>query len=160
MRRGFTLIELIVVMGVLAIFSSFLVATLNPMEQFKKTSDSQRKNDLVQIQRALEVYYQDFGKYPDSTDYKIVYNSSTLGWGSAWAPYMNFLPKDPSASRSYIYVVSPNGQSYWIYASLERGGKDPQACNSDGSACSNVPGGVTCGSGICNYGVSSPNVSP
>ncbi len=158
---GFTLIELIVAVGVLAIFATFLLTTLNPFEQFKKAADAQRKNDLAQIQRAIEAYYQDFGTYPASSNNKISYNSSTLEWGSTWSPYIDVLPKDPSGSNSYIYVSGSNGQSYFLYASLDRGGKDPQACNSAGTACPNVPLGVTCGSGkICNYGVSSPNVSP
>lgn len=159
--KGFTLIELIVAIGILAIFSTFLVTVLNPFEQFKKASDSQRKSDLAQIQRALEAYYQDFGQYPTSSNNKISYNSSTLEWGSAWAPYIDILPKDLNQSKTYIYISGSNGQSYFLYSSLDRGGRDPQACNASGTACSNVPGGVTCGgSNICNYGVSSPNVSP
>ncbi len=165
---GFTLIELIVAIGVLAIFGAFVITALNPFEQFRKTLDSERKNDLAQIQRAFEAYYQDFGRYPDDSIsggkvYKIVVSVSgsptALEWGSAWTPYIDVLPKDPTSSRNYIYITSSNGQSYWLYASLDRGGKDPQACKSDGSACDNA-GGVTCGSGVCSYGVSSPNVSP
>jgi prepilin-type N-terminal cleavage/methylation domain-containing protein len=161
MRKGFTLIELIVAIGVLAIFSSFVVAILNPFEQFKKAADSKRKSDLAQIQRALEAYYQDFGSYPQSSSYQIVYNSSALVWGSSWAPYMDVLPKDQDGSRSYIYVASgAQPQLYQIYASLDRGGKDPQACNQAGTSCPNVPAGVTCGDGVCNFGLSSPNTSP
>ncbi len=37
--RGFTLIELIVSIGILAIFSTFLITTLNPFEQFSKAAD-------------------------------------------------------------------------------------------------------------------------
>ena len=156
---GFTLIELIVGIGILSVFSTFLVASINPFEQFKKTADAQRKNDLSQIQKALEAYYQDFGKYPESSNDKIVYNSSVLDWGSSWTPYMDVLPKDPKQSWTYVYATDNNQQSYWFYASFERGGKDPQACKPDGSSCPNVPAGVTCGF-ICSYGVSSPNVSP
>lgn len=163
-KSGFTLIELIVAIGVLAIFSSFLFATVDPFEQFRKASDSQRKSDLAQIQRAVEAYYQDFGEYPaSSVDYEIVYNSQTVEWGDSFAPYMAVLPKDTNPNKTYIYVadMSNGRQSYWLYASLDREGRDTAACSSDGSACPNVPADASCGSGfVCNYGLSSPNVSP
>ncbi len=91
-----------------------------------------------------------------------MYNAVALDWGSGWAPYIDTLPRDPSGNQTYVYVVSSNGQSYWVYASLDRGGKDPKACNTNGTACSNVPEGTTCGTAgeACNYGISSPNVSP
>ncbi|HVZ66894.1 MAG TPA: type II secretion system protein GspG [Patescibacteria group bacterium] len=159
---GFTLIELVVSIGILAIFSTFLVAVLNPFEQFKKAADTQRKSDLAQIQRGLEAYYQDYGRYPTASANKIVYNAAALNWGSSWAPYMDVLPKDDASGKNYVYVVSGDGQSYWLYTSLDRGAHDPQACNS-GAACDGLAlNGIAanaCG-GTCNYGVSSPNVSP
>lgn len=163
--RGFTLIELVVVIGILAVLSVFVVTTLNPYEQFLKAQDARRKSDLSQIQKALEGYYQDNGSYPSaSPEYKILTNEGGGGgtvkdWGENWNPYMQIIPSDRN-DRQYIYNASADGQSYWLYTSLERGAKDPQACNS-GLVCTNVPANVTCGSSaICNYGVSSPNVSP
>ncbi len=140
--------------------ATFLLVVVNPFEQFKKASDTQRKSDLAQIQRALEAYYQDHGQYPTSSSFKIVNNSTPVSWGSTWSPYINALPKDPSPTKNYAYVSLASGQSYELYASLDRANKDPQACKSDGSACDGaVSASATCG-GICNYGVSSPNISP
>ena len=160
--KGFTLIELIVVVGILSILAVVGIAALNPVEQFKKASDSRRKSDLAQIQKAVEVYYQDNGSYPLSDSYMITIPAQSGGttiidWGKSWIPYMNILPKDPANSKNYVY--SSTGQSYFIYASLDREGKDPQACNG-GVACEKLPSGASCGSGTCNYGVTSPNVSP
>lgn len=163
MRSGFTLVEIVVVIAIISILSTFLVVTLNPFEQFQKASDAQRKSDLAQIQRVLEAYYQDYARYPEANpDNKIVHDSSAIEWGSTFAPYIDILPKDSSPSKIYIYTVDSNGQAYRLYASLDRGGKDPQACNDNGGVCQNVPIGVDCGAGgkVCNYGVSSPNVSP
>ena len=78
---------------------------------------------------------------------------------------MNLVPKDPNSSHRYVYYAPSDGQSYYIYANLERGSRDPQTCGGNGSACSslstnNIPSSA-CGSGVlCNYGVSSPNVTP
>lgn len=171
--RGFTLIEMIVVTAILAVLAAILLAILDPISQIKKANDARRKSNLAQIQRALEAYYQDQGKYPAvSADYRIVGASGTIAWGQQWSPYMNIVPADPtSPKRYYRYTVNNTingtGQAYRLYANLERGGKDPQACNTAGTACTSVPqeGGVPvkCGSGAndhCNFGVSSSNVSP
>jgi general secretion pathway protein G len=165
-NRGFTLIELLLGIAILAILGTTVFFMLNPFEQIRKTNDTKRKSDLAQMQRALELYYQDFGRYPQSSgDYKIYINSATITWGNSWQPYIAALPKDPSPTASYVYYSPPssNGQSYYIYASLQRGSKDTQSCNA-GNACASMsqsgfPVSNSCG-GVCNYGVSSPNVSP
>lgn len=164
-QKGFTLIEMIVVVGILAILILVVIATMNPLDQIYKANDARRKSDLAQIQRALEAYYQDQGRYPVATSNKI----NGIDWGEQWSPYMNTIPADPvSPKRYYKYTVDDTvdgtGQAYRLYANLERGGKDPQACTG-GVACSNVPAGVYCGGSEgayldCNFGVSSPNTSP
>jgi hypothetical protein len=87
--------------------------------------------------------------------------TTTVDWGKAWQPYMNLLPKDPKTGKNYVYYST--GQSYYLYASLDRGSKDPQICqNLNGNGeCPNVPAANLCGTGVkCNYGVTTPNVSP
>lgn len=140
-----------------------IIVALNPLVQLQKAQDAKRKSDLSQIQKALETYYQDNGRYPSSSsDNKIKgLDNNAVAWGSSWQPYMSVLPKDPSSSKSYMYKIAGlDGQTYYLYASLDRGGNDPQACFPDGGSCNNAPSDTGCGSGVCNYGVSSPNVSP
>jgi prepilin-type N-terminal cleavage/methylation domain-containing protein len=164
-QRGFTLIELIIVIAILSILATTLIMTLNPTDQFSKALDAKRKLELSQVQKALESYYQDHdGKYPvsDST-YKIDDESlGVIDWGHAWGSYIPVLPKDPGNGKSYAYY-SPDGKAYYIYASLDRA-TDPDVCaNQSQGQCSSIPAGeYPCG-GItnkCNFGVSSPNVNP
>ncbi len=166
--RGFTLVETLLAVTIIAVLGTILLSNFNPLEQIKKSNDAKRKASLNQLQRALESYYSDYGKYPASSpDYKLYINATTLNWGSRWSPYMDTLPADPMASRTYIYYspLSSNGQTYYLYANLELGFKDPQACLK-GNACSSVTSGAAgfptataCG-GTCSFGLSSPNVSP
>ncbi len=171
MKKGFTLIELLIVVGFLAIVGGGVIFYTDPLAQAQKANDDRRKSDLSQVQNGLEQYYKNNGSYPLSTNadkekpYRIrgfKADHQVIDWGQDWTPYMAILPKDPKSTKIYLYVDGGNGQSYKLYASLERGGKDPMACNTSGSACLGVPDGVTCGTAadICNYGVSSPNVSP
>lgn len=169
---GFTLLELIVVIGILAILALLILMIVNPFAQFQKANDAKRKEDLAQIQRTLEQYYQDNGVYPTGTqDYKLTNPQLTpIPWGSSWSPYMNVVPSDPDGTKSYIYIST--GQKYWIYTALDRGGLDVQACNATNTSCqqspfssycqcASVPVNVYCGgTHICTYGVSSPNTSP
>jgi prepilin-type N-terminal cleavage/methylation domain-containing protein len=157
-NKGFTLIEMTVAIGILGVMAVTAIAVLNPFAQFQKADDAKRKADLSQIQKALESYYQDYQRYPaqiNSGDYRI--NDSKLGlidWGKSWGLYMNILPKDSVLANHYVYY-SPdtNGQTYYIYASLNKAGSG--TCTSS-TFCGT---GNYCG-GTCNYGVSSPNVTP
>lgn len=164
-RRGFTLIELLVGLAIVAVMSSALFLVFNPLEQVKKARDARKKNDLSQIQKALEAYYQDFGRYPASDlNYKIKGGSggSVVEWGSPWPPYMGILPKDSSFEKTFVYVAdSSNGQSYSLYANLDRGVNDLDSCRQ--GKCPRAPDDKFCGNSssyICNYGVSSSNISP
>ena len=161
-QKGFTLLEIIIVVGIISILPVGAMTILDPVAQFQKANDLRRKSDLATIQKALEQYYGDTGQYPQSTsDYKIIgLDGKTVGWGAAWSPYLNIVPKDPNSLKNYVY--GSGGQSYYLYATLDRG-NDPQSCqnlNANGE-CQNVPAANLCGTGVkCNYGVTSPNVSP
>lgn len=160
-NKGFTFAELLIVILIISILAAGILVIFDPVAQLKRENDVQRKSDLSQIQKAIEQYYQDIGAYPQSTiDYKIkaLGGENAVDWGNSWLPYMGTLPSDPKFPRRYIYVSS--GQAYYLYASLERGASEAGACNK-GAVCGNVPKGASCGkNAICNYGVSSPNMSP
>jgi len=56
LNSGFTLLELLIVIGIIAILSIVLVIMINPSEMFKKARDSQRMSDLATLKTAIEVY--------------------------------------------------------------------------------------------------------
>lgn len=143
-HSGFTLVELLITLTLLSILIMGSLTILNPIGETQKALDAKRKSDLKQLQNLLELYYNDNGTYPAS-----------LTFGSAWPPYSPRLPNDPNPAKRYGYRST--GQAYYMYASLDRGSKDPQACNG-GSACTNATG-VNCGD-VCNFGLTSPNVTP
>lgn len=167
--RGFTLIELMVVMTIMGLLIIVGVASYTSVQT--KSRDGRRKSDLRQIASALEAYYNDYSTYPPNDPNTFGINGcGTTGtascvWESAFQTlradgvtvktmYMPKLPGDPASGRRYYYMRSgTNPPSYQLYAMLEN------VQDRDYSATI-VAKGLGCGGGVCNYGVSSSNITP
>jgi prepilin-type N-terminal cleavage/methylation domain-containing protein len=147
-RRGFTLIELLVAMAIIAILATVGLGSF--FNSQIKGRDAQRKSDLGQIQKGLEMYLNDHGRYPEADEFT---------WGAKWEDssgelYMKEMPQDSKSSEGATYYyqvpVDDSGSWYSLYAKLENE-KDSQAETGGYS-------GTDCGDGdLCNYKVSSPN---
>ncbi len=126
-NTGLTLIELLVVMVILGI-----LATVG-FGQYKtsqiKARDAQRKGDLDNIARALEMYYNDHESYPTSNNGLMqadIDGDDTvepISWGSQFSTadviYMKTLPEDPVSDYDYCYESDADGTMFKIYAKLE-----------------------------------------
>ena len=58
-KKGFTLLELLIVIGVLAILSTVSFSIINPAELFRKSRDAQRISDLNNLKIAIDLYLDD-----------------------------------------------------------------------------------------------------
>lgn len=104
--RGFTLIELMVVIIIIAILST--VGIVYYANFLKNSRDAKRQSDLKFIQSGLEGYHADNLSYPSDL------NSLT----SAPKTYMTNLPHDPKTSPDYKYELRL-GTGYCLYTVLE-----------------------------------------
>lgn len=157
-RSGFTLVELLIVIAIIGILTSIGLVSFNSSQI--KSRDAKRKTHLAQVADSLELYYNDKGKYPASNAGGQIMGcgagaTTVCTWGetafsntTTGTIYMTKLPTDPSAN-TYFYKSSGNNKMYQLYARLEN--------TQDKSIITTT---VNCGTGNCNYGVSSGNTTP
>jgi len=65
-KRGFTIIEVLTVISIIAILITLTVPSMNAARRYAK--NVVQKGQFHDIEGALEVYKNEFGDYPDSTD--------------------------------------------------------------------------------------------
>jgi len=63
---GFTLVELLIVIGVIGVLAAGILILISPLGQLQKARDAQRKTEIAQLARALQTYYTITGSYPTS----------------------------------------------------------------------------------------------
>ncbi len=77
-KKGFTLLELLIVIGILAILAAVTVLVINPAQLLKRARDSQRMSDLSTLQTAIGLYLTDAATISMGTTNECRY---TLGTG-------------------------------------------------------------------------------
>lgn len=120
-RTGFTLIELIVVIGIIAVLATVVIVAVNPARQLAKARNSQRKSDVQTIYKAINQYAADnLGGLPVG----ITTTPKTIGTTSGaeyinlsltLAPtYVSLIPRDPQggtdADTKYQVYINEAGR--------------------------------------------------
>ena len=135
-KRGFTLIEILVVITIIAILTG--TGTVAYKNAVIKGDDGKRKQDLLAVKGALTLFYEDNHKYPP-LDPANTRTASASDEDDNWIPdlvpnYLPKLPKDPKQSvpavlitecsdvsklNVYCYTVTSNRQSFTLWGQLQ-----------------------------------------
>lgn len=143
-HKGFTLVELLIVIAIVAILASVVVLIINPLELTRRGRDASRLADLAHLQQAISVAVQEATDTADkilcfglgttacngkSTDAG-ARNAAGTGWvkvdlSSSKAVSVPTLPIDPmnpnTATYHYLYCAdtASNAASWEINTVLE-----------------------------------------
>jgi type II secretion system protein G len=101
-QRGFTLLEMMVVVAIIAILAGILIPNFTRARAQAATSACMANEKTIAT--ALELYFTDNQKYPAS-------GSVNSAFVTAMSGYMNQIPIDPVAGsgKFYTYATSTTG---------------------------------------------------
>jgi type II secretion system protein G len=121
-NKGFTLLEILLVIAAIGILAAIVLVAINPNRQLAQARNAQRRSDINTIYKALEQYLIDNGSYPNSvnSNYKDICKTGTEQVGGATdcsgkadlrvlvPTYIAAMPSDPSGGE---YRVGINGNN-------------------------------------------------
>lgn len=113
---GFTILELVIVIALLSSIFVAVIINIDPVSRKKSARNSLRLSNINEIERVVNEYYMDTGKYPGEAN--TLYISNTINWIPITNidKYITVLPKDPS-DNFYFYIHNTN--TYEINGTLE-----------------------------------------
>lgn len=120
LRRGFTLIELLVVLSIVGMLLA--IAAPRYFSSVEKSKETMLRQTLTVTREALDKYYGDNGRYPDTLEDLVT------------RKYLRSLPFDPVTGSSSTWVVLPpeaedKGAVYDVRSGAEGLGRDHTAFN-------------------------------
>lgn len=134
-KKAFTLVEILVVIGIITILSALVITALNPAQLRKAARDTNRQKDVSIITSALEQYYADNNAYPNVSAVsgqvnqfnclkRILQGDNDCNAANslpspAPAVYLKTVPNSQSLPSIVEYCYVGGGQSYVVCAPLE-----------------------------------------
>lgn len=142
--RGFTLIEILIAVAIVAILASIVLMGMEGARQ--KARDTQRMSDVQQVQVALRSYVHVFGEYPSHPNGIHIGGETALD--ELLAPYVQEGIRDPRNEDEYQYYYDSaytcDGDTHIVIMAhaLEApgAGNYEEVC---GTSVSNLGNGVT-----------------
>ena len=95
-KSGFTLIELMVVLAIIA--TLLTIAVPRYFSSLEKSREAVLQQNLALLRETLDKYYGDMGKYPDALDQLVS------------SKYLRSVPVDPMTDSSATWVSVPPDQ--------------------------------------------------
>ncbi len=117
-NRGFTILELIVVVAIIGILTAVILLSINKSQA--KGRDAKRDRDMHEIRSALNLYITEEGVYPnDGTGDEIIIDGTDYLTADLESEgHLSVVPIDPiqSESEDLVYTYQPlnNNRSFLL----------------------------------------------
>jgi type II secretion system protein G len=124
-NRGFTIVELLIVIVVIGILAAIVIVAFNGVQN--RAKDTRTRSDIKNVQSIVEKYNAETGRYPSTGDLATVRTDANCYGGTAqsdWVPSVTEkLPqsvpntgKGRGGTTTGCYMYSSNGDQYIISA--------------------------------------------
>ena len=116
-QKGFTLLEMLLVIAIIAILAAIVIVAINPARQLAQARNAQRASDLNTLNKAIQQYYIDNKAWPDTSITATLTDVCGTGGGTTTGcldftdlvpDYIAALPENPSESNYKIAINSSN----------------------------------------------------
>ncbi len=118
-NKGFTLIEMLIVVAIIAILSGVVLAGVSNFQS--RARDTRRIGDMKNIQNYLELYFNKCSRYPGDATCAANNPASWNDLTTAMASVMGTskFPQPQVTANPYCYGVSADGLTYAVGTVLE-----------------------------------------
>jgi prepilin-type N-terminal cleavage/methylation domain-containing protein len=155
LQKGFTLVELLVVIGVLGVLASAVLVAVNPTQQFARARDSGKKSDAHQLSKAINNYITVQGQPPPNKSPGSAYCSNNADFLDELVTTGELKQIPRPSSGTYCYYNYGRGNSIGALVVVTLESIPPTATAPEGSCrpftnnwCSNTnPSSQYC---VCN----------
>jgi prepilin-type N-terminal cleavage/methylation domain-containing protein len=144
-ERGFTLLELMIVVAIIAIIAGILVP--NFFHARAQAAVSACESNLRSVSTAAELYFTDYQSYPGSPGQKFDVNQNFGSQGNAPGKYLTQTPTDPAAgpvngkTPEYTFVNTSTGNGLYSYLITCPGVHDASALQTINGGGGGLPSG-------------------
>ena len=111
MKKGFTILELAIVIVIMTMLSSLMFVSFNTAR--KNNRDSKRVSDIKEMQGALAMYYRDWGTYPlaSAVTAGVSFASGTITYLTPWPANPNPRTDGNCPDSDYVYSAVTLGSN-------------------------------------------------
>ena len=126
-KKGFTLLEILLVIATIGILASIVLVSINPNRQLAQVRNAERRSEVNTIYKAIEQYLIDKGSYPagiTTSIQDICINGNTtncVNLGVLVPDYIAAIPIDPGGAAYKVGINAGNNRVSVIAINAELG---------------------------------------